>query len=219
MGQVDIYGTGDAVRRACWWGAEEAKEAEATPEEVSGRSRWQRWGGPSQAFTCRGVDGAARWSLTRERRGFGVSARLRVEGEASALEEAADPLWTVGRLGREGLAAPPAPPPPRGALTWRVGAPWPRLRLLIDDAEGELWATLEAAVGGAPGALALRRWDGRRLAWVTVEAMEEEPGLLAEVAEEAPRDALERAAVEAAALVLALFELTPPPRRGGSPRR
>lgn len=196
---LDIYGAGPQTRRAVWWTAEETPFAAAAPSPDRPRGALTCWGHPQ---------GDERWTLALERQGLRTIAIL----SSPCFERSAsthDPLWTLGTLGRQGDAAREAPAAD-AALRWRVGAPWPRLRLLVDDARGELWGSLEATPAQY-GAFALRTWDGRALVHLAVHRLEDDQGIAFDLHHAAPRDALERAAVEAAGLAVILLNAGPPP--------
>ena len=122
-----------------------------------------------------------------------------VATDALAEEAAGDPLWTVGTLGREHMDSPypkkgPDDPDPRTLFFHGDGE-----RVLIEDDNRELWGTLEKAT--LPDRWTLRRWDGRFLGHLDQEALDQTGCVCGLTASESLEDALDAAALEAAAII------------------
>ncbi|MEO1271385.1 MAG: hypothetical protein AAFX99_25100 [Myxococcota bacterium] len=134
------------------------------------RTFWEGLGIDPVEYACTAADGEFLWRLYSVRRGLVQGLELSMaetDEEAEAWAHAGeDPLWTVGRLGREGMAEPEVTPPqgdPRTLLI-RLTHPGERFRVRLDDEAGEQWGSLEPVAGGEGHQL--RRWNGQALAEV-----------------------------------------------------
>lgn len=209
-----------------------AEVAEVVATQTHRRTLWSGLGVDAVELSCFAMydpddPNPFRWRVFSARRGLYrgfVLALASSDDQAAAWAEAAqDPLWTVGTLGRDHL-----PEPDRMTATAagdtrtlfarrdRAGA---RFRLVFEADDGSLWGTLEALPGKPTHAL--RRWDGRTLGQLELDASDPDTARIA--LDPAPAlagpdddhpdpdawtaDALELAALEAAGLLAVLLVL------------
>lgn len=142
------------------------------------------------------------WRLFSQRQGTRAGLKLSMRARDDEEAGARDPLWMVGELGRQGLAAPPArqlPPEQmddRSLFLHGEGRRW-----WLEDAQGELWGSLDEEPG-APR-LTLRTWRRRALGWIQpLQRSQERARFHLEVGQMG-EDSLEEAALVACALALA----------------
>ena len=208
---LEVDAAGSEVARAVFRGEGGEVLGRVVRSATHARSFWEGLGVDPVEFSCAAEDGEFLWRLYSARRGLHPGLELSMaetDEEAAAWAEADDPLWTVGRLGREHLPEPQVEAEGGGdarvlffRLTQRDRA---RFRLQVEGGDGELWGTLEPVPGGAEHRL--RRWDGRELAAVALLELDHS-GAEVEVTPLVGEgvDLLELSAVEAIGLALVVL--------------
>ncbi len=181
--------------------------AQVRPSHSHHRGFWEGLGVEAVEWSAVDDDGEFWWRLYSARRGLRsglVLSLVASDGEAQQAE--VDPLWTVGTLGREGMASPfDAEPDEDGPDRRTIFFHGDTRRVLIEDDAGQLWGSVER-MARAGGRVALRRWDGRLLGELEPES---KPGgvVYALMPHDDVEDWLEEAALMALGLVLARLTL------------